>query len=79
MKQNPNLKVQLNGGYYDLATPYFAAVYELRQLPIQSALRGNIEMLSTPPVTWFTPMNRIEGLHANVAASSKRPATEPAK
>ncbi len=33
MKQNPNLKVQLNGGYYDLATPYFAAVYELRQLP----------------------------------------------
>ena len=25
MKQNPNLKVQLNGGYYDLATPYFAA------------------------------------------------------
>jgi hypothetical protein len=30
-----NLKVQLNGGYYDLATPYFAAVYELRQLPIQ--------------------------------------------
>src|ERR1700729_512376 len=23
MKQNPNLKGQLNGGYYDLATPYF--------------------------------------------------------
>ena len=44
MKQNPNLKVQLNGGYYDLATPYFAAEYELHQLPIQSALQGNIEM-----------------------------------
>ncbi len=40
MKQNPNLKVQLNGGYYDLATPYFAAEYELRQLPIQSTLAG---------------------------------------
>src|SRR3984885_1839238 len=41
MKQNPNLKVQLHGGYYDLATPYFAAVYELRQLPIQASLRSN--------------------------------------
>jgi len=36
--------VQLNGGYYDLATPYFAAEYELHQLPIQSTLQGNIEM-----------------------------------
>jgi carboxypeptidase C (cathepsin A) len=42
MKQNPNLKVQLNGGYYDLATPYFAAEYELHQLPIQSTLQANI-------------------------------------
>ena len=25
MKYNPNLQVMLNGGYYDLATPYFAA------------------------------------------------------
>ena len=38
MQQNPNLKVQLHGGYYDLATPYFAAVYELHQLPIQASL-----------------------------------------
>ena len=44
MKQNPNLKVQLNGGYYDLATPYFAAVFELRQLPIQPELARNIDM-----------------------------------
>src|SRR5580692_9202247 len=43
MKQNPNLKILLNGGYYDLATPYFAAEYELHQLPIQKALQGNIE------------------------------------
>jgi carboxypeptidase C (cathepsin A) len=43
MKQNPNLKVQMNGGYFDLATPFFAATYELRQLPIQRELQGNIE------------------------------------
>jgi carboxypeptidase C (cathepsin A) len=44
MKQNPNLKVQLNGGYFDLATPYFAAEYELRHLPLQRDVQANIEM-----------------------------------
>ncbi|MBS0614843.1 MAG: peptidase S10 [Proteobacteria bacterium] len=43
MKHNPKLKVQLNNGYYDLATPYFAALYELRQLQIPASLRGNLE------------------------------------
>jgi len=43
MKLDPNLKVQLNGGYFDIATPYFAAAYELQQLPIQPQLQRNIE------------------------------------
>ena len=34
MKTNPRLKVMLNGGYYDLATPFFAAEYEEKHLPI---------------------------------------------
>ena len=34
MKFNPRLKVMLNGGYFDLATPYFAARYEMLHLPI---------------------------------------------
>jgi carboxypeptidase C (cathepsin A) len=69
MKQNPNLKVQLNGGYYDLATPYFAAVYELRQLPIQSALRGNIEMhFYTSGHMVYAHEPDLKALHANVAA-----------
>ncbi len=38
MKYNPNLKVLVNGGYYDLATPYFEAEYELRHLPITKKL-----------------------------------------
>lgn len=44
MKQNPNLKVQMHGGYYDLATPYFSAKYELNHLPIPDALAGNLSM-----------------------------------
>ncbi len=43
MKYNPNLKVMLNGGYFDLATPYFAARYEMYHLPIPATLRQNIQ------------------------------------
>ena len=43
MKTNPRLKVMVNGGYYDLATPFFAAKYEEKHLPIPQALAKNIE------------------------------------
>jgi carboxypeptidase C (cathepsin A) len=73
MKQNPNLKVQLNGGYYDLATPYFAAVYELHQLPIQAALQDNIEMhFYTSGHMVYAHEPDLKALHANVAAFIER-------
>lgn len=43
MKTNPRLKVMVNGGYYDLATPFFAAQYEDKHLPIPQSLAKNIE------------------------------------
>jgi carboxypeptidase C (cathepsin A) len=43
MKINPNLKVQLNAGYYDLATPFYQGVYEMHHLPIPAGLVSNIE------------------------------------
>jgi carboxypeptidase C (cathepsin A) len=43
LKTNPRLKVMVNGGYYDLATPFFTAVYEDKHLPIPQALAKNIE------------------------------------
>ena len=43
MKYNPQLHVLLTGGYYDIATPYFAAVFEMRHLPIPEKLQSNIE------------------------------------
>ena len=42
MKANPKLKVLVAGGYFDLATPFFEGVYEMRHLPIPSALQANI-------------------------------------
>ncbi len=43
MKFNPNLKVLLNAGYYDLATPFYEGVYEMRHLPMPDRLQANIE------------------------------------
>ena len=43
MKINPNLKIQLNAGYFDLATPFYQGVYEMHHLPIPANLQANIE------------------------------------
>ncbi len=43
MKYNPQLKILLNGGYFDLATPYYEGWYEMHHLQIPPSLQGNIE------------------------------------
>lgn len=43
IKTNPRLRIMVNGGYYDLATPFFAAEYEEKHLPIPQSLAKNIE------------------------------------
>lgn len=42
MKTNPNLKVLLLGGYFDVATPYYEGIYEMQHLPIPPSLQANI-------------------------------------
>ncbi len=43
MKTNPHLKVMVNDGYYDLATPFYGAYYTEEHLPIPQSLTQNIE------------------------------------
>jgi carboxypeptidase C (cathepsin A) len=43
MKYNPGLHVMLNGGYFDIATPFYEGIYEMQHLPIPATLRNNIE------------------------------------
>jgi len=43
MKYDPQLKVSVNGGYYDLATPFYQGWYEMHHLPIPASLDSNIE------------------------------------
>jgi carboxypeptidase C (cathepsin A) len=42
MLRNPELEVLLVNGIYDLATPYFAAVWSLDHLGLPAELRANI-------------------------------------
>ena len=43
MKYNPNLHVMLNGGYFDIATPFYEGIYEMQHLMIPATLQKNIE------------------------------------
>ena len=48
MLTNPRLKVAMFAGLYDLATPFFAAEYELSHLPLAPSLRANLEVHRYP-------------------------------
>ena len=44
MTQNPDMKIYVANGYYDLATPYFATEYTFNHLGLDPSLAGNIHM-----------------------------------
>lgn len=67
MKYNPKLKVMVNGGYYDLATPFYAAWYQFEQMPIPPSIQKNISF------HWYRSGHMVyvhvpslKKLHANV-------------
>jgi len=69
MKYNPDLKVQLNAGYFDLATPFFEGVCEMRHLPIPAKLQKNIEFkFYQSGHMVYAHEASLKDLHDNVAA-----------
>ncbi len=76
MKYNPGLKVMLNAGYFDLATPFFQGVYEMSHLPIPDKLRKNIELkFYESGHMVYAHAASLKALHDNVAAFIRRAAT----
>jgi carboxypeptidase C (cathepsin A) len=68
MKTNPNLQVFIHGGYFDLATPYFAAEYEARHLPIPATLQKNISYAWYPSGHMvYAHEASLKALHDSVA------------
>jgi carboxypeptidase C (cathepsin A) len=73
MKINPNLKVQLHAGYFDLATPFYQGVYEMHHLPIPANLQGNIEYkFYDSGHMVYAKDSSLKLLHDNVAAFIRR-------
>jgi carboxypeptidase C (cathepsin A) len=67
--KNPHLKVLVCQGYYDLATPYFAAKYTMNHLGIHSEMHKNI--------TWqFYESGHMMYIDKESAAKLKRDITE---
>jgi carboxypeptidase C (cathepsin A) len=44
MAQNPNLRVLVANGFYDLATPFFATEYTFSHLALDPSLQGNVRL-----------------------------------
>jgi carboxypeptidase C (cathepsin A) len=64
MSSNPDLKVIVANGYFDLATPYFATDYTFRHLALDPSLAPNIRMT-------FYPAGHMMYVHAPSLAQLK--------
>ncbi|HXS26928.1 MAG TPA: hypothetical protein VN730_04595 [Steroidobacteraceae bacterium] len=67
MKTNPRLKVIQFGGYYDLATPFYAAEYEMHHLGLPKSLQKNIgfDHFDTGHMVYVSP-EALKKLHDDV-------------
>jgi carboxypeptidase C (cathepsin A) len=69
MKYNPGLKVMVNGGYFDLATPFYEGWYEDHHLQIPAKLQNNIEYRYYQSGHMvYAHESALKALHDNVAS-----------
>jgi carboxypeptidase C (cathepsin A) len=69
MKYAPGLKIMVNGGYFDLATPFLTGSYEMHHLQIPSKLQGNVQYdyYRSGHMAYLSPP-LLKDLHDNIAA-----------
>jgi carboxypeptidase C (cathepsin A) len=80
MKYNPKLKVLLNMGYFDLATPFFEGVYEMHHLPIPPKLQSNIDYAYYESGHMvYAHEAALKSIHDNVAAFIRKNSNLPAE
>ena len=69
MKYNPELRVMLNSGYFDLATPFYEGIYEMNHLTLPEKLQKNIEIKHYQSGHMvYAHLPSLKQLHDNVAA-----------
>jgi len=80
MKFNPNLVVQLEAGYFDLATPFFQGVFEFQHLQLPPKQQANLEMkFYQSGHMIYANEPSLRALHANVAGLVRRTSGGSAK
>ncbi len=68
MEFNPALKVMLNSGYFDVATPFSQGLYELAHLPMPAMLQRNITAVQyRSGHKIFVDAASLTTLHDNIA------------
>ncbi len=69
MKRNPDMKVMVNGGYFDISTPFYEGWFEMHHLPIPPNLQRNIQYhyYKTGHMI-YVHLPALKQLHHNVAA-----------
>jgi carboxypeptidase C (cathepsin A) len=73
LKYNPNLKVLVAGGYFDIATPFFQGWYEMHHLQIPPSLQNNIEYHYYPSGHMvYANQESLRAIHDDVAGFIRR-------
>ncbi len=68
MTQNPNLKVMIANGYYDLATPFFATEYTVNHIGLDPGLSNHISLTYCDAGHMlYTKQNCLDSLHGAMA------------
>jgi len=76
MLTNPKLLVQVENGYYDMATPFFATEFTMNHLNLPAELRKNIKLnyYNSGHMMYFQDADRV-ALHNNIAEFIDRAVT----
>ena len=68
MTENPNLRVIIANGYYDLATPFFATEYTVNHIGLQPALSSHIGLTYCEAGHMlYTKKSCLDNLHKSMA------------
>jgi carboxypeptidase C (cathepsin A) len=68
MTQNPNLKVMIANGYYDLATPFFATEYTVNHLQLEPAVSSHVGLTYCEAGHMlYTKKSCLDNLHKSMA------------
>jgi len=69
MAKNPYMKIMIAQGYYDMATPFFAAEYTVSAMNLDPALRKNISFeYYEAGHMMYVEKNSLKKLHDDAAA-----------